>query len=152
VKRVTIFFWLTIACGCAVSPIVAIGTEAAKGTPFPAAVSEWIGRLFKPGYNEFLLTMIIALPFVAAGVLFLFHLAAERVPRGRWAGAGGALCAGAALSVWGLTAIRMSRSSTAAIGFLALPFEVAVAMLMGYLAGRLVDKLLPGARGQSDIA
>jgi len=140
-KRVIILFWLTIALGFVVSPIVAIGAETAKGTPLATALSQWIGHLFEPGYNEFLLALITALPFLVAAVFFLFHLHAEEIPRGRWAGVAGALCAGSAMSLWGLVAIRMSRSSTAAIGYIFLPVEVLFVMPAGYIIGRLIAKL-----------
>lgn len=140
-KRAIILFWLTIAFGFAVSPIVDIGVETAKGTPFVSAVNQLIGHLFEPGYNEFLLALITALPFVAAGVFVLFHLAAEPIPRGRLSGVAGALCAGAALSLGGLIAIRMSRSSTASIGYIFVPIEVLFVMPFGYIAGRLIRKL-----------
>jgi len=139
-KRVILVFWLTAAFGFAVSPIVAIGVEIAKGTPIPSAIGEWVGHLFEPGFNEFLLALITSLPFLAAAVLLLFHLSAERMPRGRVAGVTGALCAGAGLTLWGLIAIRMSRSSTASIGYLFLPVEVLFAMLIGYGIGRGVAK------------
>jgi hypothetical protein len=140
-KRVIILFWLTSAWGFVVLPVVAIGAETAKGTPFPSALSQWIRHLFAPGYNEFLLALITALPFLVAAVFILFHLAAEQIPPGRWSGVAGALCAGAAVSLWGQIAIRMSRSSTAAIGYIFLPFEVLLVMLIGYIAGRLIAKL-----------
>jgi hypothetical protein len=142
-NRAVILFWLTIAFGFGVSPIVAIGVETAKGTPFVSAVSQLIGHLFEPGYNEFLIALMTALPFVAAGVFLLFHLAAEPMPRGRLAGIVGALCAGAALALWGLIAIRISRSSTAGIGYIFLPVEVLFAMPLGYIAGRVIAKLRP---------
>jgi hypothetical protein len=142
-KRATVLFWLTVAVGFAVSPLVAIGTETAKGTPLASATGQWIGRLFEPGYNEFLLVLITALPFLAAAVFTLFHLTGEQIPRGRWVGVIGALCAGGAVCLWGLIAIRMSRSSTAAIGYLFLPVEVLFAMPVGYVAGRLIAKLRP---------
>lgn len=137
-KRVIVLFWLTIAFGFLVSPLVAIWTDTAKGTPFASAVNQYAAHLFEPGFNEFLLALISALPFIAAAVFLLFHLAAEQSGRGRWAGVAGAVCTGAGLSSWGLIAIRMSRSSTASIGYIFLPFEVLTAMLIGYLAGRLV--------------
>jgi hypothetical protein len=139
-KRAVLIFWLTAAFGFAVSPVVDIGIEIAKGTPIPSAVGEWIGHLFEPGFNEFLLALITALPFLAAAVFLLFHLSANEMPRGRVAGVAGMLCAGAGLSLWGLIAIRMSRSSTASIGYLFLPVEVLFAMLVGYGAGRGVAK------------
>jgi hypothetical protein len=142
-KRATVLFWLTVALGFAVSPLVAIGAETAKGTPLASAIGQWIGHLFEPGYNEFLLALITALPFLAVAVFTLFHLTGEQIPRGRWEGVSGALCAGAAVCLWGLIAIRMSRSSTAAIGYLFLPVEVLSAMPIGYIAGRLVAKLRP---------
>jgi hypothetical protein len=140
-RRVTAVFWTTIAFGFAVSPLVAIGVETAKGAPFASAVSEFRGHLFEPGYNEFLIALFTSLPFVAAAVFLMFHLAADRTPLGRWAGVAGALCTGTALTIWGHIAIRMSRSSTAAIGYIFLPFEVLFVMPIGYLAGRLLVNL-----------
>ena len=140
-KRVTVLFWATIAFGFAVSPLIAIGTEIAKGAPFASALSQWMGHLFEPGYNEFLIALFTSLPFVAAAVFLMFHLAAGQIPRGRWAGVAGALCTGTALTLWALIAIRMSRSSTASIGYLVLPFEVLFVMPIGYVAGRLLVKL-----------
>src|SRR4029077_7761331 len=122
-----ILFWSTIAFGFAVSPMVAVGVDIAKGASFASAGRQWLGRLFGRGYNEFLLALITALPFIAAGVFVLFHLAAEQTPRGRWAGVAGALCTGGVLTLWGLIAIRMSRSS-ASIGYIFLPFEVLFVM------------------------
>jgi hypothetical protein len=45
------------------------------------------------------------------------------------------------LTLWALIAIRMSRSSTASIGYIFLPFEVLFVMPIGYVAGRLLVKL-----------
>ena len=140
-KRVTVVFWVTIAFGFAVSPLVAIGAEIVKGTPFASAVSQFMGHLFEPGYNEFLIALFTSLPFVAAAVFLMFHLAAEPSPLGRWAGVAGALCTGTVLTLWGHIAIRMSRSSTASIGYIFLPFEVLLVMPIGYLTGRLLVKL-----------
>jgi hypothetical protein len=142
-KRVIVVFWLTVALGFAVSPLAAIGAEIAKGTPFASAAAEWIGHLFEPGYNEFLLSLITAVPFLAVAVFSLFHLTGEQIPPGRWAGVNGALCAGAAVCLWRLIAIRMSRSSTAAIGYLFLPVEVLFVLPFGYVTGRLIAKLRP---------
>jgi hypothetical protein len=141
VKRVILLFWLTIGFGFAVSPVVAIGASAAKGASIASAISEWRGNLFEPGFNEYLLTLIVAAPFLAAAIFLLFHLSGEEVQRNRLAGVAGSLCTGAALVLWGLIAIRTSGSSTAAIGYLFLPFEVLVAMLIGYIGGRLAAKL-----------
>lgn len=140
-KRVVVMFWLTVAFGFAVSPVVAVGTSAAKGAPIPSAIDELIGHLFEPGYNEFLIALITALPFLAAAVFLLFHLSTEQVPLARLSGVAGSLCAGAGLTLWVLIEIRTSRSSTASIGFFFLPFEVLFAMLIGYGAGRRVAKL-----------
>jgi hypothetical protein len=140
-RRVIVLFWTTIAFGFAVSPLVSIGTEIAKGAPFASAVSQLMGHLFEPGYNEFLIALFTSFPFVAAAVFLMFHLAAEQIPRGRWAGIAGALGTGTALTLWALIAIRMSRSSTASIGYIFLPVAVLFIMPIGYLAGRLVAKM-----------
>jgi hypothetical protein len=140
-KRVVILFWLTIVLGFVLSPIAVIGVETAKGAPFAPAAAEWIGNLFRPGYYEFEIALIAAGPFLGAAVFSLFHLSAGQVPRGRWAGAAGALCAGVAVSLWIQVNILTSRSSTAAIGYLMLPFETLFVMPIGYLAGRLIAKL-----------
>ena len=140
-KPATILFWLTVAFGFAVSPVVAIGVDTAKGAPFHSAIAQLIEHLFEPGYNEFLLALITAVPFLAIAIFLLFHLSAEPAPRRRWAGISGALCVGAALTLWVLIAIRMSRASTASIGYIFLPFEVLIVMPIGYIAGRVVAKL-----------
>jgi len=140
-KRVILLFWATIAFGFAVSPLVAIGAETAQGTLLASAVSQFMGHLFEPGYNEFLIALFTSMPFIAAAVFLMFHLAAEQIPRGRWAGVAGALCTGTALTLWALIAIRMSRSTTASIGYIFLPFEVLFVMPIGYVAGRLLVKL-----------
>jgi hypothetical protein len=151
-KRVVILFWLTVVFGFAVSPVVAVGTSAVKGAPIASAIEELIGHLFEPGYNEFLIAFITALPFLAAAVFLLFHLSTEQVPRGRLSGVAGTLCAGAGLTLWVLIEIRTSRSSTASIGFLFLPFEVLFAMLIGYVAGRLMAKLRPRSTINSSVS
>ena len=142
-KRAVLLFWATISFGFAVSPAIAVGAGMARGASFSSAVSQWAGHLFEPGYNEFLLALAAALPFISAGIFSLFHLAAGQIPRGRFAGVVGALCAGAGLTLWGLIAIRMSRSSTASIGYLFLPIEVQLVMPIGYVAGRLLAKWSP---------
>ncbi len=141
-KRVPLYFWLVIVFGFVVAPLVAVGAGIAKGSPIVPAVTDWIGHLFEPGYNEFLIALINALPFVALGVFLIFHLTGERVPNGRLIGIFGAFCAGAVLDLWGLAAIRLSRSSTASIGYIFLPFEVSVVMPVGYVVGRLIAKTL----------
>ena len=140
-KPATNLLWLTIAFGLLASPVVAIGAETAKGTPLPLAVSHWIAHLFEPGYNEYLLVLITAFPFLAAAVFARFHLASEQASRGRWAGIAGALSVGAMLTLWILIGVRISRSSTASIGYIFMPFEVLLFMPFGYIAGRLVAKL-----------
>jgi hypothetical protein len=139
-KRVVILFWFTIVLGFVVSPVAIIGVTAAKGTPFTSAASEWFGNLFRLGFNEFLIALIGGLPFSGAAVFSLFHLSAEQAPRGRWAGIAGALGAGIAMSLWIHISILTSRSSTAGIGFLLLPFAILFVMPIGYLAGRLIAK------------
>jgi hypothetical protein len=110
--------------------------DAVKGTPPVVAAAHWIGHLFEPGYNEFLLTMITAVPFLALAVFAVFHTTTENASA-RVAGIAGALALGGALLIWTQVSIRTSRSSTAAIGYLFIPFGVALVMPFGYLAGRL---------------
>jgi len=140
-KRVVILFWLTVVLGFVVSPIAVIGVGTAKGVSLAVAAAEWIGNLFRPGYYELPIALLAAVPFLGAAVFSLFHLSAGQVPRGRWAGVTGALCAGVAVSLWIHINILTSRSSTAAIGYLLLPFEILFVMPIGYLAGRLIAKL-----------
>jgi hypothetical protein len=141
VKRATGMFWLIVAFGLCVPPVVAIGTEVVKGTPLASASGQWIEHLFQPGFNEFLLTLFTATPFIVLAVFSIFHLTSENASK-RLAGVSGALAVGAGLMIWGLVAIRMSHGSTAAIGFVFLPFEVAIVMPVGYLAGRLFGRLV----------
>ena len=153
-KRVVILFWLTVALGLVLSPAVAIGTSVARGIALKSATLQWIVHLFEPGFNEFLLTLFVAAPFAALAVFLLFHLTAENVPlpQGRLAGVVGSLCAGVALTLSGLIEIRVSRSSTASIGYIFLPFEVLLIMLIGYGAGRRVAKLRPRSTINSSVS
>ena len=151
-RRVLVLFWVTVVFGFAVSPLIFIGTSVARGRAVASAAGEWTASLFKPGYNEYLVDLLMAAPFLAAAVFLLSHLSGPRVTRGRWAGITGALAAGAALTLWGLIAIRMSSSSTAAIAYIFLPFEVVIAMLVGYAGGRVVEKLRPRSTIGSSIS
>lgn len=117
------------------------GHPGGQGAPFAAAVREWSDNLFAPGANEFLLALISAAPFVVLAVFSLFHLSAENRGR-RTAGVCGALIFGAGLAVQVHASIRMSVSSTAAIGFLVLPFEEVIVMPLGYGVGRLAASLV----------
>ena len=125
------------------SPLVAIAVDTAKGTPLASAVGQLIGHLFEPGYNEFLLALITAAPFLAIAIFALFHLSAEQVNRGRWAGV-----VGAALTIWVLVAVRVSPASTASIGYIFLPFEVLIVMPIGYIGGRLAKYTHSQLRGR----
>ena len=142
-KRAVLLFWLAVGTGFLLSPVTAITLAAGKGAAPVPAIKEWIGHLFEPGFNEFLIILVTAAPFLAAGVFILFHLSAVAAPRGRLAGAAALLCVGAAVSTWILIAIRTSRSSTASIGYIFMPFEVLFVMPFAYLAGRLVARWLP---------
>jgi hypothetical protein len=143
--RATLVFWTAIGIGFLLPAATAIGVEARRGMPILASAQQWAAELFLPGYNEFLLSLIESAPFIILAVFSLFHLTASplygsQVLRARLAGVFGAILTGTAISVWILIAIRTSHSSTAAIGYLVLPFYVLFAMPIGYLAGRLIAK------------
>ena len=138
-KRTLLLFWLTVAVGLIISPLTAIGVETAKGMPLAAAINLWVEHLFEPGFNEFLLVLLAAAPFVAAAVFILLHLSAA-APGARVAGIVGLLCTGVLLSLQVLISIRTSRSSTASIGYIFLPFEILFVMPIGYFLGRMAAK------------
>ena len=140
-KRAILLFWLVIALGFVISPLTAIGVETARGTPLAAAINLWVERLFEPGFNEFLLVLLAAAPFIAAAVFIWLHLSVGGAASARSAGVAGLLCAGILLSLWVLISIRTSRSSTASIGYIFLPFEVLFVMPIGYFLGRMAVKL-----------
>ena len=140
-RRITLVFWTAVVLGFGLPAGVAIVADSRNGSVVMAA-SHWAGNLFEPGYNEFALSALHAAPYVLAAVFALFHLAhgwkqGELRFRSRLAGIFGAILAGAVFSTATLWAIRTSRSSTAAIGYLFLPFEVVPAILIGYALGRL---------------
>jgi hypothetical protein len=90
-----------------------------------------------------IMTTMHAAPFLAFGVFCLLHLG--KVPTGDPSLAGrrlvgvlvGALLM-VAMSLWGNISIFASRSSTAAIGFLFVPFYILFTAILGYGLGRLV--------------
>ena len=93
-----------------------------------------------------LMTALHMAPFVAFGVICLLHLGkaqahgASLVTRR----IGGALVAAlfmVAVSLWGNISIFASRSSTAPIGFVFLPFYLLIGGALGYGLGRLVVRL-----------
>ena len=137
-KRVVIVFWLTIGFGFLAPAAVTIGVDVSKGAAIGSAFSRYLQHLFEPGFNEFLLALIEAAPFAAAAIFLLFHLTGEHTTRGRWSGVALGLCAGAALDLFAQVQIRISRSSTAGIGYIFLPVEVLLIMAIGYGAGRAI--------------
>jgi hypothetical protein len=143
--RATVLFWATLGIGFLLPAVVAVGVDANRGMPILTAIQLWIANLFLPGYNEFLLSLIEAAPYAGLAIFGLFHLTSEgtndpMVHRARLTGFAAALLAAAALSTWMLIAIRSSRSSTAALGYLALPFYVVPVMCIGYATGRWIAK------------
>jgi hypothetical protein len=120
---------------------VSIGVDAVKGASLVAAIQQWLRHLFEPGYNEFLLCMINGAPFLVLAVFTRIHLASEKPRQRRSGGITGGLVAGSGFLVYGLAGIRSSRSSTAAIGYLFLPFFIAVVIPIGYVAGRLFARV-----------
>lgn len=131
---------LTAAAGLLANPTTAMATAVLKGQSPEKAVMEWLSHLFESGYHEFLLTLIIGAPFLVAALVFRTHLR-EGAPRGRVYGAPTALLAATIFNVYALTAIRLSHSSTAAIGYLFLPFYSAVLFVIAYPVGRLIARL-----------
>lgn len=93
-----------------------------------------------------IMTALHAAPFAAFAVFCLLHLG--KAPAGDSSLAarrlGGALAAAllmVAVSLWGNISIFALRSSTAAIGFIFLPFYVLFAGALGYGLGRLIARL-----------
>ena len=121
------------------------------------AVSMWLARrrsvaqVFSEFWQSFtgaepglvILTALHAAPFVAFGVFCLLHLGKAPANDASLASRrlGGALAAAllmVAVSLWGNISIFASRSSTAPIGFVFLPFYLLIAGALGYGLGRLV--------------
>ena len=99
-------------------------------------------RLFAPGYNVFLIGVLDAAPFAVYAVFALVHLGtadrrAADVGRRRLAGVAAAGLALLAAALWVHLSILTSRSSTAALRYLFLPFELLLVLPVGYAAGRL---------------
>ncbi len=123
------------------------------------AVSMWLARrrsvaqVFSEFWQSFtgaepglvILTALHAAPFVAFGVFCLLHLGKAPANDASLASRrlGGALAAAllmVAVSLWGNISIFASRSSTAPIGFVFLPFYLLIAGTLGYGLGRLVAR------------
>jgi hypothetical protein len=124
------------------------------------ALSMWLAkrRSLAEVFNEYwhsftgaepglaIMTALHAAPFVAFGVFCLLHLG--RIPAQdaslasrRLTGALVAALLMIAVSLWGNTSIFASRSSTAPIGFLFVPFYVLFASALGYGVGRFIARL-----------
>jgi hypothetical protein len=141
-------YWSSLALGVALPWALHLAVNG----PGPEGALITIRRLlFAPGENLFLLGVWNAIPFTAYGVFALLHLGtADRRPAAvavrRLGGAVGAGLAALATSAGVQLSILTSRSSTAAIGYLFLPFEVSISLVGGYVAGRLVATLWTRSR------
>jgi hypothetical protein len=142
-----VLYWGSLVTGLFLPLIMQIAAETVhRGLPLAQAWSEfadafWI-RLFAPGDGRLFLSLFNVAPFAVYAIFALLHLGRAHVQgaiiarRRRLAlivGAGAML----AVSAWGHYAILTAKGSTAAIGFLFLPFYVLAAAPAGYGLGRL---------------
>lgn len=144
-----LLYWGSLALGFALP----WGLHLAVHGAGPGGPLTTIRRLlFAPGDNLFLIGVLNAIPFAAYGVFALLHLGtADRRPAAvavrRLGGTVGAGLAALATSAGVQLSIMTSRSSTAAIGYLFLPFEVLISLAVGYVVGWLVATLWTRLRG-----
>lgn len=126
--------------------IVHVAVETARGSrELGPVLREFWMLLFTPGYHFYLIGIVNAAPFILFAVFLFLHLgfsprAGALVARRRVWGVSAAALVGLALSAWLVVSIMTSRSSTAAIGYLFLPFYVGAALAIGYGCGRLLGR------------
>lgn len=135
-----LLFWGSVLAGLLL-PALSMGL--AKRRPASEAFGDyWLSFTgAEPGLV--FMTALHAAPFVAFGVFCLLHLGKAPTTDGSVAvrRLGGALTAAllmVVVSLWGNTSIFASRSSTASIGFIFLPFYVLMASAVGFGLGRLI--------------
>ena len=114
----------------------------AKDRPAAAVIAEFAQAFTGAQPGMIIMTAMHAAPFLAFGVFCLLHLGKEpasdaSLASRRLVGALVAALLMVAMSLWGNISIFASRSSTAAIGFLFVPFYVLIAAVLGYGLGRL---------------
>lgn len=157
--RITLFFWANVLAGLTLPGVVAIAVEVLRDrASLAAALDEWISHLFLPGYNEFLLAVLHAAPFSALAVVGLFALTkgwkrGQRDFQVRFVAAVSSLAVASTLSLWMLISIRISRSSTAAIGYIFLPILISSAVPFAWFGGWLLGRrLFPAGPSQTACA
>jgi hypothetical protein len=135
-------FWGSALAGVLLPPLsawVATGQSASE-----VCSDYWLSFTgAEPGLAY--MTALHAAPFVAFGVFSLLHLGIAPAADSSLAARrlGGALTAALLMilvSLWGNTALFSSRSSTAGLGFMVLPFYVLLASAFGYGLGRLLPR------------
>ena len=142
-------FWGSALVGVLLPPLAMM--LAKQRSPAQVLGEFWLSFTgAEPGFA--LLTALHAAVFIAYGVFALLHLGRSPADDAPLAARrlGGTLGAGlllVAASLWVGISIFASRSSTAAIGFLLMPFYLAIAAVLGYGIGRALAARLRGERG-----
>lgn len=145
-----VLYWGALVTGLILPSIMKIITDTGhRHQPLSRVLIEYVDgfwlRLFAPGDGLIFISLYGSLPFAMFAIFTLFHLGlanrrGELIARRRWVAL---LASGVAMmivSVWGQYSILTAKGSTAAIGFIFLPFYVLIAALAGYGLGRLIGR------------
>src|SRR3970282_2137367 len=155
VRRITLaLYWGSLVLGFVLPWIMMVAADAFRRQVSLAKASARFMdafhiRLFAPGESILFSALLGLAPFAVYAVFTLLHLGRSprlgaAVVRRRLLGVGFAAVAMIAVSVWAHFAILTARGSTAAIGFIFLPFYTVIAMALGYGLGRLVARWRTG--------
>ncbi len=152
-RRTLQLYWGSIATGALLPMVVDLVVAATRRGQMPAQYFEgFYLRLFAPQEGVMMLTLLGGAPFLLFGIFALIHLGTahrrgEALASRRRFALQLAFAAMLALSIWGHYSIMTARGSTAALGFLFLPFFVLAAGIVAYAAGRLFKRVRHGPAG-----
>ncbi len=152
-RRTLQLYWGSIATGALLPLVVDLVVAATRRGQMPAQYFEgFYLRLFAPQESVLMLTLLGGAPFLLFGVFALIHLGTthrhgETLASRRRFALQLAFAAMVALSTWGHYSIMTARGSTAALGFLFLPFYVLATGVVAYAAGRWFKRVRHGPAG-----
>ncbi len=152
-RRILRLYWGSMATGALLPLAVDLVVATTRRAQTPAQYLEgFYLRLFAPQESVLMLALLGGAPFLLFGVFALIHLGTadrrgEALAVRRQFALQLAFATMVGLSAWGHYSIMTARGSTAALGFLFLPFYVLATGLVAYAAGRWFKRFRHGPAG-----
>ncbi len=141
-------FWGSVIGGLLFPWAIMLAVEVVvHQVPFARAWRSFTLHLFAPGYNFFLIGVLMAVPFVILAVLILLHLGAApvqdlQIPRRRTLGLAGAGLGMLVLASWTHVEVLVHPDAQGALAYLYLPILLLASLPVGYGLGRIIARLL----------